>query len=147
MLSSLNSRTVRFSVSIQERLGRSVGSSCRAMGTAVPGSGAPLTLTEHRLFGCVRRLAHQRSDLLGALLPLPQDVGRDDLGVRGVRAPDADANAAEVRGAEALLERLQAVVAGQAAADAVADVTERQVDLVMQREDVVEVGDLERAAG
>src|SRR3954449_9349236 len=124
MLSSLNSRTVRFSVSHQERFGRSVGSSCRVMGATLTGSGGPLTLAEHRLFGCVRGLAHQRSDLLGVLLPLAQDVGRDDLGIRGIGAPDADADAAEVRGAEALLEGLQAVVAGEAAAEALADVAE-----------------------
>src|SRR5690242_18909005 len=109
MLSSLNSRTVRFSVSIQERLGRSVGSSCLVIGPTVPGARTSLTvLAQHRAFSDIGRLAHERGDVGGALAPLAQDVGGDDLGVGGVGAPDADAHALEVRRAEALLERLEA---------------------------------------
>ena len=59
--------------------------------------------------------------------------------------PDADADAVEVRAAELALERLQAVVAGQAAAEPRADVAERQVDLVVEDEHAVEV-ELEGAA-
>ena len=47
--------------------------------------------------------------------------------------------------AELALERLQAVVAGQPAAEPHADLAERQVDLVVQDEHAVEV-ELERAA-
>src|SRR6202011_1776724 len=47
---------------------------------------------------------------------------------------------------EALLEGLQAVVSGEATADAGSDLAERQVDLVVQNEHTVE-RKLERAAG
>ena len=68
-----------------------------------------------------------------------EHVAGDDVGVGRVRAPDADAHAVEVRAAELALERLQPVVAGQAAAHLDADVAERQVDLVVDDEDAVEV--------
>ena len=82
----------------------------------------------------------------GALAPLAQHVGGDDLRVGRVRA----ARRRCARGAKSgepkpCLQRLQAVVAGQPAAEARADVAERQVDLVVQHEDVVEL-DLQRAA-
>ena len=59
--------------------------------------------------------------------------------------PTPIAHAVEVRRAELALERLQAVVAGQPAAEPHADVAERQVDLVVDDEHAVEV-ELEGAA-
>ena len=56
-------------------------------------------------------------DLGVALPPAAEHVGRDDVGVGRVRPPDADPHPREVGRPEALLERLQAVVAGQAAAE------------------------------
>ena len=56
-----------------------------------------------------------------------------DLRVGRVRPPDADAHAVEVRRAELAAQRLEPVVAGQAAAEADADVAEGEVDLVMDR--------------
>ncbi len=53
--------------------------------------------------------------------------------------PDADAHAVEVGAAELAPQRLQAVVAGEAAAEPHADVAERQVDLVVDDEDAIEV--------
>ena len=70
----------------------------------------------------------------GWLAPAAEHVGGDDVRVGRVRAPDADADAVEVRAAELALERLEAVVAGQAAAEPRADVAERQVDLVVDDE-------------
>ena len=62
-----------------------------------------------------------------------------------VGPPDAHAHAAEVGAAESPLERLQAVVAREAAAQSHLDAPERQVDLVVHHHHVVEV-DAERAA-
>ena len=59
--------------------------------------------------------------------------------------PTPIAHAGEVGRAEPLPQRLQAVVAGQPAADAAADVAERQVDLVVEDEHAVEV-EVQRAA-
>ena len=73
------------------------------------------------------------------LAPGAEHVGGDDLRVRGVRAADADPDAVEVRRPEVALERLQSVVARQPAAEPRADVAERQVDLVVDDDEVVEV--------
>src|SRR5215217_2415771 len=96
--------------------------------------------------GLLGRAVDQVGDVGGRLAPLPEHVGGDDVGVRGVRAPDADAHPVEVRAAELALERLQPVVAGQAAAQTHPDVAERQVDLVVDDDDAVEV-ELVGAAG
>ena len=85
-------------------------------------------------------------DLGVALAPAAEHVGGDDVGVARVRPPDADPHAGEVGRAEALAQRLQAVVAGQPAADTAADVAELQVDLVVEDEYAVEV-DVQRAPG
>src|ERR687893_3128139 len=84
-------------------------------------------------------------DLARRLPPSPQHVRGHDLRVRGVGAADADADAMEVGRAELAAQRLQAVVAGQAAAEAGADVAEREVDLVVDHDHAIEV-ELERAA-
>src|SRR5207248_2840655 len=70
----------------------------------------------------------------------------DDLRVRGVGPPHADADAHEVGRAEARTQRLEPVVTGQAAAELRADLAERQVDLVLDGDHVVEV-DLQRPTG
>ena len=85
-----------------------------------------------------RRRARPDREPRRGLAPTAQDVAGDDLGVGRVRPADADAHAREVRRAEARLQRLQPVVAGEAAADPRADVAERQVDLVVDGEHVVE---------
>ena len=71
--------------------------------------------------------------------------GGDDLGIGRVGAADADSHPCEVGRAEARLQRLQPVVAGQAAAEPRADVAERQVDLVVDHEHAIE-RQLQRAA-
>ena len=60
--------------------------------------------------------------------------------------PDADPHAVEVRAAELALERLEAVVAGEPAAEARADLAEREVDLVVHDHELVEL-ELVGAAG
>ena len=81
---------------------------------------------------------HQLAYFLGALAKASEHVRGDDLGVGGVGAPDPDAHAPEVRAAELALERLQAVVAGQAAAETRAQLAEGQVDLVVHDEHALE---------
>ena len=85
------------------------------------------------------------STSLAGLAEAPEHVGRDDLGIGRVGPPHADPHPPELGVAEAALEALQAVVAGQAAAEADADLTEGQVDLVVEDDDAVE-RHLERAA-
>ena len=92
--------------------------------------------------GALDELAH----LGGALPPLAQHVGGDDLRVRRVGPADADPHAVEVRAAQLALERLEPVVSGEPAAEPHADVAERKVDLVVQHEHAVEA-ELEGAAG
>ena len=60
---------------------------------------------------------HELAHLRRRLAPGAEDVAGDDVRVGGVRPADADADAVEVRAAEVALEGLQAVVAGEAAAE------------------------------
>ena len=102
---------------------------------------------DDRLGRVARRASIERLDLVRAAGATCRGTcDGDDVGVGRVGAADADAHAREARVAELALERLQAVVAGQAAADARADVAERQVDLVVQDEHAVEVLDAVGAA-
>src|SRR5688500_18788373 len=87
----------------------------------------------------------QRPDLVAALGEAAEDVAGDDLGVGPLRPADADPQAPEVAAAEAAVEALEAVVAGDAAAQLAADLAERQVDLVVEGDHAVE-RDTERAA-
>ena len=80
----------------------------------------------------------QLGDLVLALTPAPQHVARDDLRIGAARPAHADPHAREIGAAELLLDRLQPVVPGQPAADAGADLAERQVDLVVHDEHALE---------
>ena len=62
----------------------------------------------------------------------PEHVGGDDLGVGRVGPPDPDPDPPELGVAEAALEALEAVVAGEAAAEADLDLAEGKVDLVVE---------------
>src|SRR5689334_20297718 len=75
-----------------------------------------------------------------------EHVAGDDFRVGRVRPADADPHAVEVGAAELALQRLQPVVAGETAAEPRLHLAERQVDLVVQHDDPVEV-DAECAAG
>ena len=68
--------------------------------------------------GLLGGVADQFLDLGGGLAEAPEHVGGDDLGVGRVGPADADPDPPEVGAAEAAFEALEAVVAGQAAAEA-----------------------------
>ena len=72
---------------------------------------------EHEALGLVGRAADRGPRPRRALAPAAEHVGGDDVRVGRVRPADADPHAVEVRRAELALERLQPVVAGQAAAE------------------------------
>src|SRR5919106_6739550 len=74
---------------------------------------------------------HERAHLVLGLAEAAQDVRGDDLGGGAVGPADPDPDPPEVRAAEAALERLEAVVARQAAAEPLFDAPEGQVDLVV----------------
>src|SRR3954471_14646577 len=63
----------------------------------------------------VRRAADQLRHLVLRLAELREHVAGNDVGVGGVGTVDTHADALEVRAPEALLEGLEAVVAGQSA--------------------------------
>src|SRR4051794_37656580 len=86
----------------------------------------------------VRGALDQVAHVVRRLAESPEHVGRHDVGVGGIRPPDAHAHAVEVSSSEILLQRLQAVVSGQPAAQARLHVAERQVDLVVDHDDAVE---------
>src|SRR4051794_32166284 len=90
-------------------------------------------------FGLVARAVDEVRHLTAGLLPPPEHVRGDDLGIGGVGASHADADAVELGAAELALERLQAVVAGEAAAEPDTDVAERQVDLVVDDKHALEL--------
>ena len=75
-----------------------------------------------------------------------EDVGGDDLGVGRVGPPDAAPHPPEVGAAEPCAEALQAVVAGDAAAELGADLAERQVDLVVDDDDAARAAPSARRA-
>ena len=77
--------------------------------------------------------------VLGRLAEAAEHVGGDDLRVGRVGAPHPHADAPEVGAAELAVERLQAVVARQASPQTRLDTAERQVDLVVHGDHVVEV--------
>ncbi len=111
----------------------------------IPSLGIPLSQRTRRSSSSAARSTSSRTSSL-RLGEAAQHMGGDDLRVGRVRPSDADADAPEVRAAQPALERLQAVVAGQAAAEPRLHAAEGQVDLVVHDDDVVEVHP-ERAAG
>src|SRR5215217_2886894 len=91
--------------------------------------------------GALDQLTH----LVLRLAEAAQHVRGDDLRVRAVGTTDADAEAAEVGAPQSRFYGLEAVVARQAAPQARLNAAERQIDLVVDHDDVVEV-DAELAA-
>jgi hypothetical protein len=79
------------------------------------------------LIDLARRLAKAREDIIG------HNIGGARRG-----AADADADAGKVAAAELCAQRLETVVAGEAAADTRANLAERQVDLVVHDEHALE---------
>ena len=90
--------------------------------------------------------SNSAANLVAALAEAAEHVAGDDLGVGRVGAADADPDAPEVAAAEAALEALQPVVAGDAAAALGPHLAEGEVDLVVQGDDRSS-GDAELAAG
>src|SRR5205085_5316923 len=68
-------------------------------------------------FGLRGRAVDQVAHLVRRLRELREHVAGDDVGIGRVRTADADADAAEVRRSQAFEQRLESVLAGQAAAD------------------------------
>src|SRR4051795_2365240 len=101
---------------------------------------------DHDALGLVGGAPDQVGDLVRRLAPAAEDVGRDDVRVRRVGPPDADAHAVEVGAAELTPQGLQPVVPGQAAAEADAYLAELQVDLVVDDHEAIEL-DVEAPAG
>src|SRR5207342_3018200 len=85
----------------------------------------------HQALRLVGSPLHELADLLVGLGEARQDVAGDDLGIARVGPPNPGPNPPEVRPADALRKALEAVVAGEAAAQAGANLAERQVDLVV----------------
>src|SRR5829696_7183251 len=106
---------------------------------------ASLRGAAHEPVELVRRPLNQVTHLAGRLLEAAEHVCRDDLGIRRVGPAHSHPDAPEVTASEPSLERLEAVVAGEAAAQTALDAPERQVDLVMDGDHVIEV-DAQRAA-
>src|SRR5204863_3911337 len=96
--------------------------------------------------GLVGGALDQRADLVVGLAKPREHVVRDDVGIGGIGAPHPGANAPEIAAPEALGDALQAVVAGDPAAELRAHLPEREVDLVVDDDHALE-RDLQRAAG
>ena len=123
-----------------------VGGQCLGQSMTSPsGSASSSAISRTSALGLVGGALDQLANLVVGLVEARQHVAGDDVGVGRVRPPDADAHPPEVRSAEPLGEALQAVVAGEPAAEAAANLAERQVDLVVDDDRALE-RHLQRAA-
>src|SRR5439155_20074062 len=85
-----------------------------------------------------RGVLDQTAHLIVRLAEPGEHVLRHDLRIARVRAPDTDADAVKVGAAQTLLQGLQPVVAGQAAAEPRLHAAEGEVHLVVDHDDPVE---------
>ena len=94
----------------------------------------------HEPVELVRSALDQRAHLVGRLAEAAGTCAEETTsGSVESGRPDPDPDAAKFAATQAALERLEAVVAGEASAQAGLDAAERQVDLVVDGNHVVEI--------